>query len=123
MGSDREALMAHLGAKPGAVAGPVPTPAGRAPPGMIYKVSGKMFAIVGLGAVEHVIVKSDPVLIEVLKQSYAGVGHRSHLDRRFWISILLNADVPVTEVFRLADQSYDRVRTSLTRKQQAALAS
>ncbi len=108
--------------KPGATAAPAPAPLGRAPPAMIYKVMGKMFAIVGLGKAEHVILKCDPHLVEVLKQTYAGVGHRSHLDPRSWISVALDADVPSDEISRLVDRSYDLVCATLTRKQRAELA-
>ncbi len=122
MGPRLDALLAQLNGKPGAAAGPVPAPAGRASPAVIYKVMGKMFAIVGLGKVEHVILKCDPHLVEILKQTYAGVGHRSHLDHRFWISVELNSDVSEDEIARLVDQSYDLVRATLTRKQREALA-
>jgi predicted DNA-binding protein (MmcQ/YjbR family) len=60
-------------------------------------------------------------LIEVLKETYAGMGHRSHLDRRHWICVELDADIPADEVARLVDQSYDLVRASSTRKQRAEL--
>jgi len=88
---------------------------------MVYKVAGKIFAIVGLGAVEDVIVKCDPQLVEALAGAYAGVGHRSLLDRRYWISVKLDADVPAEEIARLVDGSYDLVCRSLTRKQRAGL--
>ncbi len=88
---------------------------------MMYKVMGKMFAIVGLGKVEHVILKCDPHLVDVLKATYTGVGHRSHLDARNWISVELDADVPAEEIARLVEQSYDLVCATLTRKQRAEL--
>ena len=113
--------MAMLAEKPGAAADAVLAPRGRAPVAMMYKVMGKMFAIVSLGKVEHVILKCDPHLVDVLKAAYAGVGHRSHLDARNWISVELDADVPAEEIDRLVDQSYDLVRATLTRKQRAEL--
>ncbi len=88
---------------------------------MLYKVAGKMFAIVGLGKVQHVILKCDPHLVDVLKETYAGVGHRSHLDPRNWISVALDADVPEDEIGRLVEQSYQLVCAGLTRKQREGL--
>ncbi|HEY1751660.1 MAG TPA: MmcQ/YjbR family DNA-binding protein [Caulobacteraceae bacterium] len=122
LGPRAAALQAKLDAKPGAASGAVSAPRGREPLALIYKVGGKTFAILGARADAFVILKCDPHLIEMLKQQYAGVGHRSHLDRRHWISVSLDADVPAAEVERLVDGSYDLVRASLTRKQQAALA-
>nr|WP_284732136.1 MmcQ/YjbR family DNA-binding protein [Sphingobium nicotianae] len=88
----------------------------------MYKIMGKMFAILSLRGEAYVIVKCDPFQAELLRERYQGIGHRSHLDKRFWISVDLASDVPEEEVARLVDQSHDLVRASLTRKQRAALA-
>ena len=86
-----------------------------------YKVMGKTFAILQVRLAERVILKCDPHLVEILKEQYAGVGHRSHLDRRFWICVELDADVPAAEIERLAAGSYDLVRAGLTKKQRTEL--
>jgi predicted DNA-binding protein (MmcQ/YjbR family) len=112
------ALEAVLEARPGAVGEPLPSAKGVT----LYKVMGKMFAILESRKIQNVILKCDPHLAEILREQYAGVGHRSHLDRRFWISIDLEGDVPPDEVERLAAASYDMVCAGLTRKQRAELA-
>ncbi|HLY79146.1 MAG TPA: MmcQ/YjbR family DNA-binding protein [Caulobacteraceae bacterium] len=112
------ALEGILEAKPGAVGEPLPSAKGVT----LYKVMGKMFAILERRKIQNVILKCDPHLAEVLREQYAGVGHRSHLDRRFWISIDLEGDVPLEEVERLAAASYELVCAGLTRKQKAELA-
>jgi len=106
-----------LASKPGAVCAPLPS----APGVLIYKVMGKMFAILEIRRVQAVILKCDPGAAEILRAHYAGIGHRSHLDRRFWICIDLDADVPAEEIARLATHSYELVRAKLTRKQKAEL--
>ena len=116
------ALKKVLDAKVGAVAQPMAAPTGTTPLVLIYKVLGKMFAILSLREDEHVILKCDPQLVELLREQYEGIGHRSHLDKRYWIAVSLNADVPAAEVKRLVAQSYDLVCAGLTKKQQAALA-
>ncbi|MFL5296086.1 MAG: MmcQ/YjbR family DNA-binding protein [Phenylobacterium sp.] len=116
------ALKAHLDAMPCAEAAPMAPPRAATPNILIYKVMGKMFAILSIRGIENVILKCDPHLAEVLRDQYAGVGHRSHLDRRFWISVSLDVDVPAAEVERLAAHSYELVRAGLTRKQKAELA-
>ena len=105
-----------LDAKPGAV----PEPAAVAG-AFLYKVKGKMFAILATRGAAAVSLKCDPHLAEILRERYAGVGHRYHLDRRHWISVTLDADVPAPEIVRLVDQSYDLVRANLTRAQRAEL--
>lgn len=114
------ALKAHLDKFPGAVADPYAPARATTPLILIYKVMGKMFAILSVRGEEYVIVKSD--FADMLRQEYAGIGHRSHLDKRFWISVALDADVPAPEVKRLAKASYELVVASLTRKQRADLA-
>jgi len=71
---------------------------------------------------EYLVLKCDPHLAEMLRAQYEGVGHRTHLDRRHWIAVDLDADVPGKEIERLAAQSYALVAASLTRRQQAELA-
>ncbi len=116
-----EALKAVLEAMPGAVGEPMTAARGSTPLVILFKVMGKMFAILNVRGAENVILKCDPHLAEVLREQYAGVGHRSHLDRRFWIAVDLDADVPAKEIERLAAGSYALVRAGLTKKQRAEL--
>jgi len=82
-----------------------------------------MFAILSIRGIENVILKCDSHLAEMLREKYTGLGHRSHLDRRHWISVSLDADVPKREIERLAAHSYERVAAGLTRKQKGELKS
>ena len=97
-------------------------PTGVAPLSLMFKIMGKMFAVLSLRGDEYVVLKCDPHLAGMLRAQYEGVGHRTHLDPRHWIAVALDADVPAKEIERLAIQSYALVSASLTRKQQAELA-
>ena len=112
------AAIAAIEAMPGATGHPLASTKGVT----LYKVMGKMFAILEARRLELVILKCDPHLVEVLREQYQGVGHRSHLDRRFWISVTLDSDVPADEIARLIAHSYDQVSSKLTKKQRAELA-
>ena len=116
MSAQALAAKAKLGAKPGLTAEPA-----RVKDVSIYKLHGKMVAILSLREDAAVSLKCDPALAEVMREHYAGVGHRYHLDRRRWISVSFDADVPGEEIERLIDHSYDLVKAGLTRAQQAAL--
>jgi predicted DNA-binding protein (MmcQ/YjbR family) len=83
---------------------------------------GKVFAILSVRGVEDVILKCDPFLASALREDYTGIGHRSHLDRRFWISVRLDADVPPKEIRRLVSLSYELLCAGLSAKQRAELA-
>jgi predicted DNA-binding protein (MmcQ/YjbR family) len=100
------ALAAFLDAKPetqGSRVGPNVT---------MYKLAGKIFAILSMKA-GYVVLKTPPESVEILKARYKGVGHKTHLDRRYWIAVMLDADVPLKEAQRLASLSYDLVRATL----------
>ncbi len=115
-----EAARAVIEAAPGAEGSRFPT----APAVTLYKVMGKLFALLEDGKTKGVILKLDPHLAEVLREQYAGIGHRTHLDRRFWhfIDFGPTGDVPAAEVARLIGHSYDLVAAGLTKKQKAELA-
>ena len=121
LGRRTAALKTVLDAKIGAVGTPNSAPRASAPMALIYKVMGKMFAILSIKGGEYVILKCDPHLAEMLREKYSGVGHRSHLDKRFWISVSLDADVPSAEIKRLVAHSYELVCAKLTAKQRMAL--
>ena len=122
LGERTEALKAVLETYPGAEAVPVPMPHGRPPPALMYKVKAKIFAILNIKGAEAVLLKCDPEWSDLLREQYAGIGHRSHLDPRHWIDVKLDADVPPEEVARLVARSYELVCAGLTRKQRAELA-
>ncbi len=116
------AVKIWIEAMPGAVAEPFCARKGSAPIAVLYKVMDKIFAILSVRRIENVILKCDPHLVKILRERYEGIGHRSHLDRRYWISVSLDADVPSKEIKRLAAQSYDLVYGKLSAKQKAELA-
>lgn len=118
LGERLAAVRAAIEGMPGATGGTVPSARGVT----LYKVQAKMFAILEAHKQTGVNLKCDPALIDILKSQYGGVGHRGHLDRRFWIYINLDGDVPTDEIVRLIGHSYDQVCTGLTKKQRAELA-
>jgi predicted DNA-binding protein (MmcQ/YjbR family) len=116
------AVKAFLETRPGVEAVPVIAPRGLAPLSLMFKIMGKMFAVLSLRGDEYVVLKCEPHVGEMLRAQYEGVGHRTHLDPRHWIAVELDADVPKKEIERLATQSYALVSASLTRRQRAELA-
>jgi len=97
------ALEAFLDKKPGAAE------VKASPNASMYKVADKIFAILSKKT-GYVVLKSPPESVPMLKEMYRGVGHKTHLDRRHWIAVELDADVPMKEVQRLVTVSYDLVR-------------
>jgi predicted DNA-binding protein (MmcQ/YjbR family) len=110
-------LQRLLDAKPSAEAS---SPFG---PGVIvYKIAGKMFAIISEDAVDvRFTLKCDPVLSEVLRGEYAAITPGYHTDKRHWITIRQDAALPDAEIERLIDHAYEQVRGKLTRAARASL--
>ena len=96
-------LIAFLAKRPGVV----DVKAG--PNASMYKIADKIFAILSKKT-GYVVLKSPPESVPMLKEMYKGVGHKTHLDRRHWIAVELDADVPMKDVQRLVTLSYDIVR-------------
>jgi len=115
------ALKRVLDAMPGAQAAPMTASRGQVPLVLIYKIKAKMFAILSVRDAAFVILKCDPGRAELLRQTYRGVGQRSHLDPRNWISVDLDSDVPTGEIHDLVAHSWHQVAATLTRKQRAEL--
>ena len=116
------ALKTVLDAMPGAVGEPMTASRGSEPLVLIYKIMGRTFAILGVRAEPYVILKCDPFRADLLRDTYEGIGHRSHLDPRYWISVDLDADLPAGEIKALVAHSWDQVAATLTRKQREELA-
>jgi predicted DNA-binding protein (MmcQ/YjbR family) len=88
---------------------------------LVFKVMGRMFALMSARDAAAVSLKADPHLSEILRQTYDGVTAGYHLNKRHWNTIALGADVPLEETLRLVGHSYDRVVDALTRKEKALL--
>lgn len=97
------ALAAFLEKRPGVVE------VKASPNTSMYKVADKIFAILSKKT-GYVVVKTPPESVPMLKEMYTGVGHKTHLDRRHWIAVEVDADVPMKEVQRLVALSHDLVR-------------
>ncbi|MGH8979800.1 MAG: MmcQ/YjbR family DNA-binding protein [Acidimicrobiales bacterium] len=114
---DRSHLRAFCAAFPGA-AEEFPFGDGVA----VFKVGGRMFALVSLdGQTGRVHLKCDPELGETLRAQYAAVEPGYHLNKRHWNTVSLDGTVPDADVRWMIEHSYDRVRSGLPRRAQAAL--
>jgi predicted DNA-binding protein (MmcQ/YjbR family) len=89
---------------------------------VVYKIGGKMFAIVADEEPPRFTLKCDPVLAEIMRGQYAAITPGYHTDKRHWITIRQDAELPDAAVTRLFDHAYDIVRAKLTRAAKAELA-
>ena len=87
---------------------------------LVFKVMGKMFALVGLDAWEKgetkMNLKCDPERAEELRGKYESINPGWHMNKKHWNTVTLNNDVSDSLAFELIDHSYDMVVKSLTKK-------
>ncbi|MGW6912735.1 MmcQ/YjbR family DNA-binding protein [Kitasatospora sp. NPDC054939] len=95
------------------------------PDAMVYRVLGKMFAIVRQGTEERpdwVTLKCEPELAAHLRGQFSGsVLPGYHMNKRYWITVLLDGSVPDEEIKEMADHSYDQVVAAMPRAERERL--
>lgn len=101
MGVERDDLEAHLAGFPGAAAS---YPFG--PDALVYKVRGKMFALVEQGEPSSVTLKCVPEDGELLVSQFAAVKPGYHMNKRHWLTIALDGDVSEAMLVGLMGDSY-----------------
>lgn len=88
----------------------------------VYRVAGKIFALVNVDSGDFVTLKSVPEESEALRAQYESVRVGYYMNRRHWVTIDLVGDVPWDELQELVRESYSLVFASLSKKRQAQMA-
>jgi len=85
---------------------------------MVYKVSNKMFALIGLDdAPLRINLKCDPILAVELRQLYPAVIPGYHMNKTHWNTVILDGSISDEITMKMIDDSYILVVQSLTRKE------
>ena len=92
------------------------------PDALVFKVLGKMFALISLNAVPvQVSLKCDPARAIDLREEFEGkITGAYHMNKKHWNSILPEV-LPPARVTELIDHSYELVVKGLPKKQQSEL--
>ena len=86
------------------------------PEALVYKVYGKMFALVTQQQTPaRLTLKVRPADGEELIGMYESVIPGYHMNKRHWITITLNGELPATMIKELAEKSYRLVVATLKR--------
>jgi predicted DNA-binding protein (MmcQ/YjbR family) len=108
---DFEALRAYLAAKPGAVE-EFPFD----PVTLVFKVGGKMFALVATSDQPlRINLKCDPHKAELLREVYPAVLPGYYMNKRHWNTVVLDGSVADEELRTMIDESYGLVVQGLPR--------
>ncbi|WP_237037737.1 MmcQ/YjbR family DNA-binding protein [Phocaeicola faecalis] len=88
---------------------------------LVYKVMNKMISYAPLNPKEGRFwanVKCDPDKSAELMERYEGICFGPHSDKKYWITILLESDVPDELIKELINHSVDEVIKKLPKKKQ-----
>ena len=91
------------------------------PEALVYKVSGKMFALIGLKPPLTMNLKCDPERAIELREEHIGIIPGYHMNKQHWNTVYTNGSVPLKLVRELIDHSYDLVLKSLPKAKREAL--
>ncbi|WP_435264018.1 MmcQ/YjbR family DNA-binding protein [Tenacibaculum sp. nBUS_03] len=87
---------------------------------LVFKVMGKMFALIGLDKWENgdpkINLKCNPEWSEELRAEYDSINPGFHMNKKHWNTVILNNDVSDNFAFELIDHSYNLVVKGLTKK-------
>ncbi|HSV65040.1 MAG TPA: MmcQ/YjbR family DNA-binding protein [Mycobacteriales bacterium] len=88
----------------------------------VYKVAGKVFAILQPGGeMPQVTLKCEPSLALELRAQYSAVTEGYHVNKKHWNTVLLDGTVPSDEVREMVEHAYKRVVDSLPKYVRARL--
>lgn len=83
---------------------------------LVFKVFGKMFALVDVDEFESINLKCNPEKAIELRESYQGIQPGYHMNKSHWNTVYLNEDVSDQLLVELIDHSYELVYASLPKK-------
>lgn len=88
----------------------------------VYKVRGKMFALLPVAAESLTIsLKSDPVEAAMLREMYTAVQAGYHLNKKHWNTVTVDGEIPEAQIIEMIEDSYTLVRQKLSKKEQKIL--
>lgn len=87
----------------------------------VYKVLGKMYALMPIDGDVRISLKCDPDFAEVLRENHDAVQPGYHLNKRHWNTVMVDGTIPDDEIEDMIDASYQLVVAKMTKKDQKRL--
>lgn len=83
---------------------------------LVFKVFGKMFALMDVEDFESVNLKCDPEKAIELRERFQAIQPGFHMNKKHWNTVCLHEDVDDGLLLELVDHSYNLVFASLPKK-------
>jgi len=92
------------------------------PDTLVFKVMGKMFALVSLDETPlRCNVKCDPEQVEDLRATFTGVIPGYHMNKQHWNTLVFDGSFSDSDAHRWVRDSYDLIVNSLPKRLQSEL--
>ena len=87
---------------------------------LVFKVMGKMFAVLMLEKPDMIVLKCDADYAVELREKYIAVEPAWHFNKKYWNQIHFNSDANDELLYNLIDHSLNEVVKKFTRKMKEA---
>lgn len=88
---------------------------------LVFSVFDKWFCFVNIDVFDFCTIKCPTEQIEELQERYEGIKPGYHMNKKHWISVYFDKDVPDKMVKDLVRQSYEIVASSLSKQDRETL--
>ena len=87
---------------------------------LVFRIGGKIFAMVDLERTEWFVLKCHPDYAVELRDRHPEIAPAWHMNKKHWNQVYLDRDVPEALIRSLIDHSYEEVYKKIPRKVKAA---
>lgn len=88
---------------------------------LVFKVGGKMFALLPLSGQLWINLKCDPDEAIELRETYQAVLPGYHMNKRYWNTVSVDGSVSDSLLKKWIRNSYDLIIANLSKKEKAGL--
>lgn len=88
---------------------------------LVFKVMGKMFALIDIEKFERISLKCDPKKGMELREQYTEINYAYHFSKKHWIGVATDGSVPEQLMYDLISHSYELVVSKLQKKDKEVL--
>ncbi len=89
---------------------------------LVFKVAGKIFLLASLESIPlQINLKCEPEKAVELREEYESVQPGYHMNKKHWITIIIDETVPTRNLFEWIDDSYNLVVAGLKKSERNKL--
>ena len=82
----------------------------------VYRVGGKIFALTGVDRATSINLKAEPADVTGLVDTYDAIERGYHMNKKHWVTVQLDGDLPEGLLEELIEDSYDLIVDKLPAK-------